>query len=43
MKAKFASACSSCGDQIRVGKEITKDDTGHWVHNHCASETVDLP
>ena len=43
MKAKFASSCVACGDQIKQGKEITKDDTGRWVHHHCASESSDLP
>lgn len=43
MKAKFASSCVSCGDEIKRGKEITKDTSGKWVHKHCASETVDLP
>ncbi len=43
MKAKFSSSCVSCGDEIKRGKEITKDTSGKWVHKHCASETVDLP
>ena len=43
MKAKFASACKACGEAIKVGKEISKDDTGRWVHKHCTDETLDLP
>jgi len=42
MKAKFTSSCVSCGDEIKRGKEITKDTSGKWVHKHCASETFDL-
>lgn len=43
MKAKFNSSCTSCGEQIKSGKEITKDQTGRWVHKHCAPEIIDLP
>ena len=43
MKAKFASACISCGEQIRPGKEISKDSDGKWVHKHCAGEENQLP
>ncbi len=43
MKAKFSSSCYSCGDQIKQGKEIAKDQSGKWVHKHCVEESVDLP
>ena len=43
MKAKFTSACPSCGDTIKAGKEIQKDATDRWVHKHCADENLDLP
>ena len=43
MKAKFDSSCTSCGEQIKSGKEIAKDQTGKWVHKHCAPEIIDLP
>ena len=43
MKAKFSSSCVSCGDLIKVGKEISKDNSGTWVHKHCTEETLDLP
>ena len=43
MKAKFSSSCVSCGDEIRRGKEIAKDDSGRWVHKHCTAEANDLP
>ncbi|MGQ0772022.1 MAG: hypothetical protein ACT4NT_04545 [Nitrososphaerota archaeon] len=38
MKAKFATSCISCGDQIARGKEIAKNEQGKWVHKHCAPE-----
>ncbi len=43
MKAKFASSCYSCGAPIKVGKEISKDKSGKWVHSHCVEESLDLP
>jgi hypothetical protein len=43
MKAKFSSPCQSCGDLIKVGKEITKDNSGCWVHKYCAANSDDLP
>jgi hypothetical protein len=43
MKAKFNSSCISCGEQIKSGKEIAKDQAGRWVHKYCAAETIDLP
>ena len=43
MKAKFNSSCASCGEQIKSGKEIAKDQTGKWVHRYCATETMELP
>tara|TARA_Y100000590_G_scaffold87649_1_gene98306 strand:+ start:4521 stop:4652 length:132 start_codon:yes stop_codon:yes gene_type:complete len=43
MKARFAGKCQSCGDDIRVGKEISKNPEGIWVHSHCVEEIVDLP
>ena len=43
MKARFASLCPSCGDQIKQGKEISRDDSDRWVHKHCVEETMELP
>jgi hypothetical protein len=43
MKAKFASSCYSCGAPIKQGKEIAKDQSGKWVHQHCVEESLDLP
>ena len=43
MKARFATVCISCGDQIGKGKEIEKDSTGKWVHRHCVDDSVELP
>lgn len=43
VKAKFNTSCASCGDQIKPGKEIAKDQTGRWVHKHCTTEDTDLP
>jgi hypothetical protein len=43
MKAKYNTACSSCGEPIKPGKEIAKDSSGNWVHKHCMTDIVDLP
>jgi len=43
VKAKFNTSCASCGDQIKPGKEIAKDQTGKWVHKYCVTETNELP
>lgn len=43
MKARFATVCISCGDQIEKGKEIGKDPTGKWVHRHCIDDLEGLP
>ena len=43
MKARFATECTSCGDQIQRGKEIAKIESGKWVHKHCAPETPEMP
>jgi hypothetical protein len=42
MKAKFAGSCISCGQPIKPGKEISKNNEGSWVHSFCA-EDADLP
>lgn len=42
MKAKFATSCISCGAEIKPGKEISKNNSGNWVHKHCA-EDAELP
>ncbi len=42
MKAKFTTSCISCGDAIKPGKEISKDDEGNWVHHYCVEE-AELP
>jgi len=43
MKAKFATKCKACGDNIRPGKEIAKDVNGIWVHQYCVEEKLSLP
>jgi hypothetical protein len=43
MKANFSSSCQSCGDLIKVGKEISKDDQGRWVHKYCTEDSANLP
>ena len=43
VKARFNTSCTSCGDQIKAGKEIARDQTGKWVHKYCATETTNLP
>jgi hypothetical protein len=43
MKAKFNTSCSSCGDKIKIGKEIAKDQNGKWVHKYCITVDSDLP
>ena len=43
MKAKFATSCVSCGDNIHPGKEIVKNNDEKWVHKHCAEDSEDLP
>ena len=40
MKAKFATTCQACGEQIRPGKQITKDNGGRWVHNYCTETEI---
>ncbi|MEX0655984.1 MAG: hypothetical protein WD154_00345 [Nitrosopumilaceae archaeon] len=40
MKAKFATKCQACGEQIKRGKEILKDDGGRWVHNYCTETEI---
>tara|TARA_B110001454_G_C12658105_1_gene408336 strand:+ start:544 stop:675 length:132 start_codon:yes stop_codon:yes gene_type:complete len=43
MKARYAGKCSSCGDGIKIGKEISKNSDDIWVHKHCVEELIDLP
>ena len=43
MKAKFSSSCVECGDQIKPGKDISKNSSGSWVHKHCTNQTEVLP
>jgi len=43
MKAKFATSCVSCGDNIQPGKEIIKNNDEKWVHKHCADDLEELP
>jgi len=43
MKARFASNCPSCGETMKVGKEIVKNSDEKWVHKHCAEDSLDLP
>jgi len=43
MKARFASKCPECNEQIVVGKEITKNSSGIWVHNFCSDSETELP
>ena len=42
MKAKFKSSCISCGQLMKPGKEISKNNEGTWVHKHCVEDS-DLP
>jgi hypothetical protein len=42
MKAKFKTSCVECGDQISPGKEIAKNESGTWVHKHCAPESLEF-
>lgn len=42
MKAKFKTSCVECGDQISPGKEIAKNESGTWVHKHCAPEALEF-
>ena len=43
MKAKFSSSCKSCGELIKTGKDISKDNSGQWVHKYCDEEDMGLP
>ena len=43
MKARYAGKCSSCGDDIKKGMEISKYSDDIWVHKYCAEEIIDLP
>ncbi len=43
MKARFATKCSACGDMIKVGREISKNAAGIWVHKYCAEDADELP
>ncbi len=43
MKARYAGKCSSCGDDIKKGREISKNSDDIWVHKYCAEEIIDLP
>ena len=43
MKARYAGKCSSCGDDIKIGKEISKNSDDIWVHKHSADEVMHLP
>ena len=43
MKAKFATSCVACGDNIQPGKEIVKNNDENWVHKHCAEDSEELP
>ncbi len=42
MKAKFSSSCQSCGDLIKVGKDISKDDQGRRLHKFCTEDSANL-
>jgi len=43
MRARFNGTCLECGEAIKVGKEIVKDEKGNWIHKHCAQDNDDLP
>lgn len=36
MIAEYESKCPACGELIREGDEIERDDDGEWVHEDCA-------
>ena len=39
MKARFNTPCNACGNQIKVGQEIAKNNQGNWVHKECSEGT----
>jgi len=43
MKARFNGKCVECGEVIKIGKEITKNSKGNWVHKHCSDIEDELP
>ena len=43
MKARFNGKCVECGEAIKIGKEITKNSKGSWVHKHCSDIEDELP
>ncbi|GFN40425.1 MAG: conserved hypothetical protein [Marine Group I thaumarchaeote] len=43
MKARFKGVCSECGAPIKIGKEISKNSKGKWVHKACSDVEEELP
>lgn len=43
MRARFSGMCPQCGEAIKAGKEIVKDEKGNWIHKHCTQDSNDLP
>ncbi len=43
MKAKFPTSCTSYGDKIQPGKEISKNKDEDWVHKHRVEDSEGLP
>ena len=44
MKARFNGTCKVCELAIKAGKhEITKDDSGNWIHASCSDAKDKLP
>jgi len=43
LKARFNGKCVECNEPIKVGKEITKNSKGNWVHKFCSDIEEELP
>lgn len=43
MKARFNGKCVECGQEIKTGKEITKNSKEKWVHKACSDVEEELP
>ena len=42
MRSKYSGYCRACGDKIRIGEEIVKQDySTHWVHEVCPDSIPD--
>jgi hypothetical protein len=43
MKARFSGKCVECDQEIKTGKEISKNSQGKWVHKACSDIAEELP